>query len=303
MTNNSPFHQGELDVQKLTGEQAIASRLSKLIQGSIPARTVDFIRQHFLIWVGIEDRNGILWAFPLFGSPGFINPNKEKEIEIDLEESFSIPDKWRSTLQKGKAIGCLLIDFSTRNRIRINGFIREISEKKLLIDVQQAYPNCPKYIRKREIQGKPEFCKFTLKSSGTELNEQTRKIINCSETAFVASLGLNGADVSHRGGERGFIKGHLPNKILVPDYKGNSMFNTLGNFKVNPRGGLMIVDFSQGYFLQLFGEINIFFDKEASILNIGGTNRYWELKIHTWHLFQLESNFIWNELDFSVYNP
>jgi len=151
--------------------------------------------------------------------------------------------------------------------------------------------------------GKSDFCEFLFKSSGTLLSSQLKNILNQSDTAFVASLGSNGADISHRGGASGFIKYHLPNKILVPDYKGNSLFNTLGNFKANPLGGLIIVDFMQGYFLQLSGEVNIFFDKEQPPIDTGGTNRYWELEIHKWHLFLLKSNFKWESLNFSPDNP
>jgi hypothetical protein len=303
MINSHPFHQGELDVQKLTGEQAIASRVGKLIQNSIPTRAFDFIHHQSVIWIGIEGQNSFLWAFPLFGSPGFINPNIERRLEISLEDNFSIPDKWFRSLQKSKAIGCLVIDLSTRSRVRINGIIREVSKNNLQIDIQQSYPNCPKYIRKREIRGEFAFAEFTIKSSGIELNEQAKSIINSSDTAFVTSLALNGADVSHRGGKSGFIKYDFTNKILVPDYKGNSMFNTLGNFIANPQGGLIIVDFTRGYYLQLSGKINIIFDKELSILDTGGTNRFWELEIHKWYLFQLKSSFKWNNLDFSPYNP
>lgn len=303
MTNSNPFHQGELDVQKSVGEQAIASRLSKLIQNLIPPRALDFIRLQSVIWIGIEGQDGFLWAFPLFGSPGFINPDNKKQVEINLEGNFSIPDEWRATLQKGKALGCLVIDFSTRRRVRINGIIQKVSDNNLQIDIQESYPNCPKYIRKREIRGKSEFCEVTFESSGIELNEQTKSIIDGSDTAFVASLALNRADISHRGGESGFIKHHFPNKILVPDYKGNSMFNTLGNFKANPQGGMVIVDFTLGYYLHLSGKINIIFDKEPSILNTGGTNRFWELEIHKWYLFQFKNSFKWNDLDFSPYNP
>jgi hypothetical protein len=110
MTNIDLFHQGGLDIQKLTGEQAIASRLSKLIQNSIPTRALDFIRQQSVIWIGIEGQNCFLWAFPLFGSPKFINPSKERLLEINLKNNFPIPDKWHRTFQKGKAIGCLVID-------------------------------------------------------------------------------------------------------------------------------------------------------------------------------------------------
>jgi len=81
------------------------------------------------------------------------------------------------------------------------------------------------------------------------------------------------------------------------------MFNTLGNFKANPQGGMVIVDFTLGYYLHLSGKINIIFDTEPPILNTGGTNRFWELEIHKWYLFQFKNSFKWNDLDFSPYNP
>lgn len=300
MTGISPFHRGELEVQQLAGEQAIASRTGNLVEKSVPLRALDFIRQQCIVWVGIEDYEGLLWAFPLFGSPGFINPNEGELIEIELNENFPIPDKWLNNLQKGKAIGCLVIELSTRRRLRINGIIKEINARQLRIDVQQAYPNCSKYIRKRDMLEMPGSCKFDFKASGDVLNKQLENIINQADTAFVASLGPNGADVSHRGGPSGFIECDSPNKITVPDYQGNSMFNTLGNFKANPFGGVIIVEFDQGYFLQLSGAIKIIFDQENLKTVTGGTNRLWELVINKWQLFQLENNIKWESLDFHL---
>lgn len=303
MTGISPFHRGELEVQQLVGEQAIVSRLSNLIQKAVPSNALDFIRQQCIVWIGIDDSESLLWAFPLFGSPGFINPNEGELIEIELSENFPIPDQWLNNLRKGKAIGCLVIEFSTRRRLRINGIIKEINARRLQIDVQQAYPNCSKYIRKREMPERPGSCKFHFRSSGDVLNEQLENIINQADTAFVASLGPNGADVSHRGGPTGFIRCRSPNKITVPDYQGNSMFNTLGNFQTNPFGGIVVVDFDRGYFLQLSGTIKILFDQEHMRTATGGTDRLWELAINKWQLFQLENNIKWDNLDFSPHNP
>ena len=303
MIGINPFHRGELEVQQWAGEQAIASRVGNLVEKSVPAHALDFIRQQCFVWVGIDDSEGLLWAFPLFGSPGFINPNDGEMIEIELSGNFSIPDKWLNNLQKGKSIGCLVIEFSTRRRLRINGIIKEINARQLQIDVQQAYPNCSKYIRKREMPVMPGSCNLDFKSSGDVLNEQLENIINQADTAFVASLGPNGADVSHRGGPSGFIRCQSRDKIIVPDYQGNSMFNTLGNFQINPFGGIVVVDFDRGYFLQLSGTIKIIFDQEKLKTATGGTDRLWELAINKWQLFQLDNNIKWDSLDFSPHNP
>jgi len=303
MTEINHFHKGEIDVQKATGEQDIAIRVSNIIQEAIPSRAFDFIRKQVVVWIGIENENNYPCAFPLFGSPGFISPGEGTIVEIEVGKSFSIPKEWGRNLKKRKPIGCLIIDLSTRGRIRINGIIRKVDKTRLQIDVRQAYPNCQKYIRKRILQREPDFTQFQLKTSGTVLNKEAESIIHKSDTAFVASLGPNGADVSHRGGMTGFIKCYSPNMILIPDYKGNSMFNTLGNFKINPRGGITIIDFAGGNFLQVFGVINIVIDKGGADLNTGETNRFWELIIHEWHLYKLEGNFKWIDQDFSYYNP
>ncbi len=295
MATSSPFHQGELDVQKITGEYAKASRLSRLIQNMIPESAYEFIRQLAVIWIGIEGQDGFLWAFPLLGSPGFIHVQNNKQIKINLMENYFIPNEWKITLQQGKAIASLSIDFSKRSRLRMNGFIREVNKTHLVIDIQQVYPNCSKYIRKRSMEWKTGGAEFTLACSGRELNAQMKNIINRSETAFVASQALNGADISHRGGSRGFIKNQRFNTIRVPDYQGNSMFNTLGNFKINPQGGLLIVDFNRGHFLQIFGKVNLSFDIDQSGLNTSGSQRFWELEIRKYFVFQFKSNFKWHD--------
>lgn len=53
-------------------------------------------------------------------------------------------------------------------------------------------------------------------------------------TLFIASSHPErGADVSHRGGHPGFIRVEDAQTIIIPDYSGNNMFNTLGNILVN----------------------------------------------------------------------
>jgi len=303
MRNVELFHRGELDLQQLTGEPLDVAMASRIIQDTIPDNALHFLSQQSIIWIGIEDDEKFLWAFPLTGSPGFISSTNTKFLEIDLNEENTIPDQWFRYFTKGKFIACLVIELSSRRRIRINGIIKEINKQKLHIEVQQAYPNCPKYIRSRVMLSNPETSTFQLVSSGTDLNEQSINIIDQSDTAFVASIGPNGADVSHRGGPTGFIKCHSPNKIIMPDYRGNNMFNSLGNLSINNSGGLTIVDFNQAYFLQLAGEVNLLFDGKHPSIETDGTNRYWEMIIHKWRLFKLESNFTWEELDFSPYNP
>lgn len=303
MTNISPYHIGELEVQQLAGEQHIATKVGKIIQSEIPKGALNFLRQQSILWLGVNDQENQPWAFPLFGSPGFINPTNGELLKIDLRKSITLPKQWHEHLNKSKTIGSLAIELPSRRRLRINGTIQKIDRQQLHIKVEQAYPNCPKYIRKREMFGKIDFSNYRFVAGGSDLDTRLHNIIHRADTAFVVSIGANRADLSHRGGKVGFMKISDKNKIFIPDYKGNSMFNTLGNFKINPLGGLLIVDFNQGLLFQLTGKIDLFLNTEHPKIETGGTKRYWEITIKKWELFQLISNLRWESLDFSPYNP
>lgn len=77
-------------------------------------------------------------------------------------------------------------------------------------------------------------------------------LLAAADTFFIASAypvadeeRSHGVDVSHRGGNPGFIE--VADGVLrIPDYTGNNYFNTLGNLAVNPRAGLLVVDFATG---------------------------------------------------------
>lgn len=45
--------------------------------------------------------------------------------------------------------------------------------------------------------------------------------------------------------------------LLIPDYAGNNMFNTVGNILVEPRAGLLFLDFARGGALQFTGRAEL----------------------------------------------
>jgi uncharacterized protein len=46
----------------------------------------------------------------------------------------------------------------------------------------------------------------------------------------------------------------------VPDFSGNHIFNTLGNLELNPRAGLLFVDFYRGDLLYLTGNAEVIWE-------------------------------------------
>jgi hypothetical protein len=108
---------------------------------------------------------------------------------------------------------------------------------------------------------------------GSQLSESQQQQISRADTFFIATDNPDrGADVSHKGGNPGFVRVVDPQRIAFPDYNGNSMFNTLGNLTVNPHAGLLFIDFDTGRTLQLSGRASIDWSPER-IRNFAGAER------------------------------
>jgi hypothetical protein len=78
-------------------------------------------------------------------------------------------------------------------------------------------------------------------------------LIEAADTFFIGTTHpTRGADASHRGGPTGFVRAN-PGEVWWADYRGNNMFNTLGNLAVDPTAALLFPDFATGRTLQLSG--------------------------------------------------
>ena len=114
------------------------------------------------------------------------------------------------------------------------------------------------------------------------LDAPARRLIETADTLFVASrsrtgIGESGGlDASHRGGSPGFIDVR-DDTLVVPDFRGNRFFNTLGNLLGDPRCGLLFIDFATGDLLQLQGTATI--DWTVAVGQPAGTQRSWSLLI------------------------
>ena len=94
---------------------------------------------------------------------------------------------------------------------------------------------------------------------------ERRALIERADTAFVGSLHpARGVDASHRGGAPGFIQVVDATTLRVPDYPGNSMFMTLGNFEVDSRASLAVLDFERGRVVSFSGSARLHFEVERS---------------------------------------
>lgn len=305
------FHAGERLVQERTGERGTALINSRSISPGIPAAARNFVGQQRWCVVGAADAAGAMWACLLSGEPGFVQTSDDlRSLHVASSDPQGVLARIApmADLQPEQSIAVLLIELQTRRRLRINGHVAQASAQALDVAVGQAFPVCPRYIQKRELlplEAAPaaDNSAGTASTSGTVLDEATSAWIAGADTLFIASLGpTEDADVSHRGGRPGFVQ-QQGQVLRIPDFNGNSMFNTLGNLELESRCGLVFPDFEGARQLQLTGHARTHFGVDADIDQTGGTGRWIEFQVDSWRSTLLNLPQRWRLLQASPYNP
>jgi len=98
--------------------------------------------------------------------------------------------------------------------------------------------------------------------AGDTFSDDLAAFISARDMFFLASTDADGSpDCSYKGGDPGFVRVVAPDTLAFPVYDGNGMFRTLGNIAVNPRVGLLFVDFEGGSRLRVNGEASIHHDE------------------------------------------
>lgn len=307
MSQQSIFHQGELTVQALANEADIAQRNGVVISKHIIKGALPFIAQQFMAVISSIDENNHIWTSVLFGEPGFIQAPDDQHIVLNSQQIIQQPtDPLWQNIKHNTQVGVLIIELNTRRRLRVNGNITQVDKELFEITVAQAYPNCPKYIQRRQPTLSKDLLAQNTSSSklGQELTTEQIELISQSDSFFVGSGVTNHHnDASYRGGQPGFIKINGHNQLVIPDYQGNSMFNTLGNIELHPYAGLTFIDFTHNKLLQLTGTAKILWHQDDEHNHTGGTKRYWQFNITNWQETQLAVNLNWTFFDYSPHNP
>jgi predicted pyridoxine 5'-phosphate oxidase superfamily flavin-nucleotide-binding protein len=263
-TMNTPFHAGELAVQRRAGVQAAAARIGTGIRPTIPTAAQAFLRLQRMVIVGSIGSGGRVWTSLLAGEPGFATVLDERTV--DLAATPPAADPLHEYAEVGAMVGLLAIDLAQRKRLRMNGQITVRTAEAFRITTQQVYANCAKYIHARELHptGRSQVVPRLLRQTST-LSETQRAWIGRADTFFIASAHpVGGVDVSHRGGHPGFVRVVDATRLVFPDYAGNTMFQTLGNITENPHAGLLFIDFERGDTLQLTGQARVLWDDERT---------------------------------------
>jgi predicted pyridoxine 5'-phosphate oxidase superfamily flavin-nucleotide-binding protein len=284
----NPFHEGERAVQQRAGETSKAAGHSGMIVGAIMAEAIPFIAKQPWAIVGASDREGRLWCSAWMGDPGFAQADPDgRALKLDLRRApmHTGNPLWNS-FSEGVALGLLFIELIQRRRLRVNGRVREATSGRLVLDIREAFPNCPQFIRKRTLEGLQDSSSLASRAAnGTVLGDVERAWIAAADTVFLATLHPErGADASHRGGPRGFVEVVDATTLRMPDYPGNGLFNSFGNLEVDARMGMLIPNFETGELLHLSGMGKVLWeaaDPEGLTL---GSKRVLEFRVQHWML-------------------
>ncbi len=273
-TEAHPFHEGEVALQKQMGvHERIAKIGAKIIRDHMPEQHRFFFESLPYLALGTVDSNGDSWATFLTGSLGFAS--SPDETTLDIEASLTPEDPAANGFGKGASVGLLGIELSNRRRNRMNGTVSSFGGGIARVSVRHSFGNCPKYIQTRALQ--PTGRTPGSRTERTALSTTDRALIEEADTFFVSSyIDLKDerqVDVSHRGGNPGFVKVSPEGTLTIPDFSGNRAFNTLGNIRKNPRSGLSFIDWTSGHVLQMTGRSDIL--QGDTNLEFEGAERFW----------------------------
>jgi uncharacterized protein len=262
------FHEGERAVQARAGVSALAERIGRSIRRDIPPAGRTFLAERRWIVMGSLDDRGRPWITIRSGAAGFAEAVDERTVRIqatapvgDVHGDDRVSG---DRLRPGALVGLIALDPATRRRLRVNGRVVADDAAGLVLGVDQAFANCPKYIQRRDETGGGTASMPASLSSSAALAEAQRARVRATDTFFIASARPGeGVDVSHRGGMPGFVAVD-GQRLSWPDYSGNAMFTTLGNLHAHPYAALLVPDFEQGGALIVAGRTTIDWSAEGA---------------------------------------
>ncbi|MFJ9536225.1 pyridoxamine 5'-phosphate oxidase family protein [Streptomyces sp. NPDC101225] len=256
------YHAGSRALQDRAGVREAADHVGRAIGAGIKPVAAAFLELQPLLVLGAADPStGAVWASPLAGAPGFVRATGPHRMSVTGGVRPTDPLA-PALATEGTPVATLVLDPGTRRRMRLNGRLRPTAGG-FAVTAERVFANCPRYIQRREsYEVLADVDPGPAVRSG-ELSLGQRAFVESADTFFVATVHGGRVEVSHKGGNPGFVRAGSPKELSWRDYPGNSMFLTLGNIASDPRAGLLFLDWETGAVLQLTGEARTEFEGEG----------------------------------------
>ncbi|KAF4170489.1 hypothetical protein CNMCM8927_004564 [Aspergillus lentulus] len=296
LAGSLPWHDGERKMQTLL---KVPFKPNPTVPYLYPGAAF-LVQRSPLMALGTIDEEGRPWATVWGGEPGFAAPASQSTVDIktpvdsrydpvaELLLRGSTKEDNVSAETAGQPIAGLAIDLETRKRAKLHGRKiagsldtdslesggdcqgqRERGMAHLSVFIQGCLGNCPKYLNKKKII--PALPDPKLISDTPQLPPAAVELLNRVDCLFVASThGTEDMDINFRGGPPGFVRlmsnGPNGSVFVYPEYSGNRLYQTLGNFQMTPLAGYVFPDFNTGNALYVTGTAEILIGKDAAAL-------------------------------------
>ncbi|MBV5291677.1 MAG: pyridoxamine 5'-phosphate oxidase family protein [Curvibacter lanceolatus] len=301
------FHEGEQALQHQVSpmlRERMAEAGGRVLRDHMPEQHQQFFAQQPFVVTGTVAEDGQPWASLRVGGAGFMQVPDPRHLRLRWQGNGLPGDPTSDHWQAGRPVGLLGIEPATRRRNRLNGRITARDDDSALIEVGQSFGNCPKYIVARELLPRPSGGIAAVLPQPIErhsaLSLEAQALVAQADTFFVATAHPHsatssdprqGVDVSHRGGPPGFVRVDHPGQLSVPDFSGNFYFNTLGNLLLEPRAGLLFIDFERGDLLYVLAQAQLLTDA-AALHGFAGAQRV--LRLHLSQVLHLRGAWPWH---------
>ncbi|KAF4964930.1 hypothetical protein FSARC_7202 [Fusarium sarcochroum] len=321
----SEFHEGERAMQQ---QLKVPSRGGNPTFPGLAAHYGARVMQSPLVALGTLDNEGRPWTTVWGGERGFARPVAEGVLafnsSVDTRHDPVFKALWdgiddegveqgvinRPNGGEGKGMSGLSIDLETRDRVKLAGnmiagaTVDGGKTVQMAMAVTESLGNCPKYLNKKSIV--PNDMAPELISDELPLSQESLDLVAAADMFFLSSTNGKTMDTNHRGGSPGFIR-VIKNEedkleLIYPEFSGNRLYQTLGNFKVNPLVGLTIPDYNTANVLYLTGSASILVGEEASSL-LARTNLAVKISITSAKFVKSGLPFRGSLGEYSPYNP
>ena len=323
-------------MQTLCNTRKIALSIEPYMGASVRGEMADFLHDARVAYIAYEADDGHTWVTaltpPVHSAVPLVHVLAARLIEVVAEVESR--DPLLSALRRPESlVGLTVMQEWTRDRFRLMGRL----SPSILIDdaaTTAASPHsggsrtvmvrftmvtslamglCPKYIVDRRITHRRPPQPTVVEESRSDsaplpLPPAALDLVARTDTFWLGSTERSwGSQSSHRGGLPGFVRiFHRTQPSLTQlrwgDFKGNSMFHTLGTALVNPLVGLTILDYELGHVLQLAGRLHVEFAPQPGT-DLDGASRHILLDVMQWRWSLHVLPFTFRTLSQSIHSP
>ncbi len=252
------YHQGQREVQREANSIECADKLSTWV-----GPVVRFASIADLIVLASPD-GATIRIGAVSGPPPLVDAHEAgEEIILDL------PADLGRQLPAGRRCGGIVINPAEARRSRVSGILADAGDH-LELQCRLAFTNCRKYMTPTRTAGGPRHV-GPREAIAVGLDDRwIQEVVSGGETAFlVTTTPDGGADVSHRGGQPGFLHFDPATGVIEwTEYLGDGMFVSTGNLRADDQFALVVLDLTTGDAARLDGTAgytNVRQDRKARV--------------------------------------